>query len=475
MSNARLLGIDVGTSVAKLALFTETGDLLRTVARPLPLLHPAPGQVEQDATAVVAAVRDLIVEIDAERVDLVAITGQGDGCWLLDADGRPTRPAISWLDARAAPTLQEWDRDGVSDAVYRISGNALFPGAQAPILRWLDDHQPGELDRASTAAYCKDMLFQQLTGVRATDTSDASLPFGDGAGGYSGQALKLTGLSHRANLLAPVVTPLPVGSLRSGFGLPAETTVVAAPFDMPCCSAGGGVREVGDGLLTVGTTLSSQVLVDRIDAGGEPAGMHLATADADRWIRVMAAMVGTASMDWLLALLGLRHDQIDAALEATTPGAGGVTALPYLAPSGERAPFVDPAARGRFDGIALTTTREQLVRALCEGLAYAARQCLEAAGLTGRVVVCGGGTGSLPWLRTFASVLGRPLEIARSPEVGARGAVISALLATGQPVDVATWTRPEQVVEPDLVAVYEDGYLDYLRRQQDARALWQRR
>jgi sugar (pentulose or hexulose) kinase len=190
----------------------------------------------------------------------------------------------------------------------------------------------------------------------------------------------------------------------------------------------------------------------------------------------MAAMVGTASLDWTLALLGMRHDELGDALAATTPGAGDVTALPYLAPSGERAPFVDPAVRGQFDGLALTTTREELVRALCEGLGYAARQCLEAAGLTGRLVVCGGGTRSLPWLRVFASVLGRPLEIARSPEVGARGAVMSALRATGREIDVPTWTRPEQVIDPEPADVefYAAGYQHYLRRQAAARGLWPR-
>ncbi len=470
----KYLGIDVGTSVAKLALFTDDGALISTASQPVPLNHPGPGQVEQDPDLVVGAVASLLEGLPP--VDLVAITGQGDGCWLLSSDGQPVRPAISWLDGRGAAILRGWDAGGVSEQVYRISGNALFPGSQAPILRWLDQHEPASLDAATTAAYCKDVLFQRLTGVRATDPSDASLPFGDGQGGYSAEALALCGLEHRADLLAPVVAPLPAGVIsHAGLGLAVGTPVVCGPFDMAACSTGAGVTEVGDGLLTIGTTLSGQVLVDRICAGGEPAGMHLATGLPDRWIRVMAAMVGTASLDWLLALLGLRHDAVDAALLETVPGAGGVTALPYLAPSGERAPFVDPFARGQFDGLALTTTREELVRALCEGLGYAARQCLQAAGLSGRLVVCGGGSRSGPWLQTFADVLGRPLLVAGA-EVGARGAVIAALQATGRPVDMAAWTAPERIIEPDPSSVkfYDEGYQDYLRRQASARARWQR-
>lgn len=466
------LGIDIGTSVAKLVLFSDDGDLIATASRPVPLEHPAPGFVEQDPELIIAAVQDLIAEVTAGRArpELIAVTGQGDGCWLLDAAGVPTRPGISWLDARGAAVLDRWTAGGVADRIYRISGNAVFPGAQAPILRWLDENRPDELDRAATAGYCKDFVFQRLTGVRATDASDASLPFGDGFGGYSAAALGLTGLQHRADLLAPVVSPLPVGVSGDG------TQVVAGPFDMPACTIGAGVAQVGDGLLTLGTTLASQVLVDRIDCAGEPAGMHLALDSRDRWVRVMAAMVGTASLDWTLALLGLRHDQLDGVLAGSPPGANGITALPYFAPSGERAPFVDAAARGMFDGIRLTTTPADLVRALCEGLAFAARQCLQAAGLTGRLMVCGGGTGSVPWLRLIASVLGRPIELARTPEVGARGAVVAALQATGRPVDVDRWTAPESVIDPDpsTVDFYTEGYADYLVRQRSARTTWRR-
>lgn len=473
----RLVGVDIGTSIVKAALFTGSGDLVATAARPVPLQHPAPGQVEQDPDQLLRALRDTLAELDLSTVDLVSITGQGDGCWLADESGTPVRSAISWMDARGAAPLAGWERDGVVDAIYRVAGNALFPGAQAAILRWLDEHEPASLDSASTAAYCKDLIFQRLTGMRATDPSDSSLPFGDGAGGYSQKVLDLCGLSHRAELLAPILAPVPTAVINGGgseFGLAAGIPVTDGPFDLPACAAGGGVTEPGDGLLTIGTTLACQVLVDAVSTSGEPAGMHLATGTPGRWLRAMPAMVGTASLDWTLGLLGLTHEQLDPALAASPAGARGVTVLPYLAPSGERAPFVDPAARGQFDGLRLTTTGEDLIRALCEGLAYAARQCLEAAGLTGRLVVCGGGTRSLPWLQIFAGVLNRPLHVARSPEVGARGAVLRGLHATGHAVDTDAWTRPEREVEPEpgLVAQYEDGYRDYLRRQRNARTLW---
>lgn len=482
----RYLGIDVGTSIAKLALFSENGDVVSAASRSIRLHHPIASQVEQDPNAVIEAIAQTVTEVradagvDLSALEVVAVTGQGDGCWLLDADGYPVRPAISWLDARGAEVLADWDRAGITDAIYRINGSGLFPGAQAPLLHWLQEYEPASLDAATTAAYCKDMVFQRLTGVRATDASDSSVPFGNGHGGYSERALSLCGLEHRADLLAPIVSPLPTGVIsRAGardVGLRVGAEVWNGPYDIPACAAGAGVRAFGDGLITIGTTLVCQVLTDHLDTSGEIAGLTVATATAGQWIRAMPAMVGTASLDWLLATIGMRHDEIEPVLMATVPGAGGVSVLPYFAPSGERAPFVDSAAAGQFDGVRLTTTRADLVRALCEGLAYAARQCLQAAGLTGRVVACGGGSRSPEWLRIFASVLGQPMELARSAEVGARGAVTSALRATGHDVDPDAWTSPVRVIDPDPAAAryYEEGYQRYLEQQRHARELWHR-
>ncbi|HVX44284.1 MAG TPA: FGGY family carbohydrate kinase, partial [Mycobacteriales bacterium] len=263
----RLVGIDAGTSFVKAAVFTGDGDLIATAARPVPLDHPGPGQVEQDPAAVLRALRDILAELDLSTVDLVALTGQGDGCWLADEAGEPVRPAVSWMDARGSEALSRWESSNIVDEVYRIAGNALFPGAQAAILSWLDEHEPASLDRAATAAYCKDLIFQRLTGIRVTDPSDSSLPFGDGASGYSQKVLELCGLDHRADLLAPIAAPLPVGAVDGGgseFGLAEGIPVTDGPFDLPACAAGGGVREPGEGLLTIGTTLACQVLVDAV-------------------------------------------------------------------------------------------------------------------------------------------------------------------------------------------------------------------
>lgn len=488
MAGESYLGVDAGTSVVKAAVFDGDGNALAVEGKPLELRHGQGGAVEQDLDAIFAGLEEVVraaVAKSGTTPGSIALTGQGDGCWLTDADFRPVRPAMSWLDGRAAALVDEWTANGITEQVFRTSGGAMFPGAPGALLAWLDRNEPETLDRAASAGYCKDALFGRLTGVRATDPSDSSMPLGDGTGlGYSDKTLELLGLTQRRDLLAPIVAPVPVGELRDGpaerLGIPAGTPVTSGPFDFPACGFGGGIAwpgTEGDALLIVGTTLGCMVHLDELVTGGEPGGFSVSTGQEGHWLRAMPAMVGTASLDWLLKLLGAGVKEVQEALVASPPGANGVNVLPYLATAGERAPFVDPLAAGQISGLRLTTDRNDLIRGVCEGLAYTARHCFEAAGRTGRIVVAGGGTGSSAWMQVFADVLEVPLHLARNPEVGARGAVLAGAAARGTPLDVETWTRPEGVVEPDPARreLYDQGFRHQMELLEAARPTWHTR
>lgn len=478
-----LIGVDAGTSVVKAVAFTGDGDVLRVASRPTRTIVPAPGRNEQELEEVIAAVGEVVREVSGgEAVDLLGITAQGDGLWLLDEAGQQVRRPILWSDARAAALVNAWMASGVAETAFRRSGNMIFPGSPAPLLAFLQEDEPASLQAAATAGYCKDAILQRLTGVRATDASDASLPFLDPrTRAYDDGLLDLFGVSAWRHLLAPIdPTPAPLRPLTATgaalTGLLEGTPVHSGPFDLCATMIGCGVREPGDGLVILGTTLGCAVLTDEVDTSGTPAGMLLCLPEAGRWSRVMPAMVGTPSLEWALALTGARREALDSMLSASRPGAGGVLALPYLSPAGERAPFVDPAARGQLFGLSLESTREDFVRAVCEGIAYAVRHCLEAAGLApeARVYLSGGGVRSAGWRHILADVLQRPLVLARQPEAGARGAALAALNDSNRYVDVAVWTRPEGIVEPrgELAGLYAAGMAVYLERLEVARGRW---
>jgi xylulokinase/erythritol kinase len=202
--------------------------------------------------------------------------------------------------------------------------------------------------------------------------------------------------------------------------------------------------------------------------------MWLCTPDPDLFLRVMPSMVGTASIDWLMRMLGLTASDLDPLIQQSPAGGNGVGALSFFSPSGERAPFVDPLARGQFTGLQLRTTRADVVRALCEGLAYAARHCFEELGLDGEVAACGGGLQSDSWAQIFAEVLGVPLHLPDSAAVGARGAAMVAWDSLGTPVDRDVWRSQRRLIQPaaERVADYEKRYADYREQLAAARALW---
>lgn len=479
-----ILGIDLGTSMVKAARFSPEGDCLAVASRRSSPRSLGGGRIEQDFEEIVTAVGEVVAEAcaGAPAPQAIGITGQSDGLWLLDAQAKGVRPAVSWLDDRGNPYLQKWIDDGTFEAVFRRNANAIFPGSHAPLMAALKDGDPGALARAHTASYLKDGILQRLTGARVTDASDASLPFLDiRARDYDDQILRLLGLEDMRRLLSPVMPapgqafPLNAEGARMT-GLPEGIPVHAGPFDLPACAIGAGVREVGDGLIVIGTTLACEVLTDRVDTEADPVGMTLCMPAEGRWIRAMPATVGTATLDWVLDMIGARHGDVEALLAQSRPGANGATALPFFSATGERAPFVDVRARGQLSGLSTATSKADLVMAVCESVAFAARHCIEAAGLTGRVSVCGGGSNSLTWSQMVADVLQRPLHVARRPEVGARGAAIAAMDVAGIDYDADRWTASDDVIEPrrDGAGQYEAGFARYLDTVDAARSFWNR-
>lgn len=482
-----IIGVDIGTSMTKASAILHDGTVLTTSSM-RSLIEQRPGAaVEQDLDNVIETVAFVVRDIAAsatEPIEAVAITGQGDGLWLRDSSGRPVRPPISWMDARASAIVDRWNEggaDGISNRVFQLTGSGVFPGCHAALIAWLAHNEPESLGRAAVAGYCVDAVLHTLTGTLTVDASDASLPFLDvTTREYVPEALELCGITEWAHLLPKPAESGTIFTLNDRgaelLGLPVGTPISGGPYDLQACGFGSGTTRLGEGTLVVGTTLSCQVLTadNRIREGAEPAGMWLCTPDPDLFLRVMPSMVGTASIDWFVALFDLKPSDVNTLLLASPPGANGVNVLSFFSPSGERAPFVDPSARGQFTGLQLRSTRADLMRALCEGLAYAARHCFEEMGLAGEVAACGGGLQSDAWAAIFADVLGRPLFIPDDSAVGSRGAAMVAWAGLGRPVDEELWRSQRRRIEPDPanISFYNRGYANYRAQVQSARALW---
>jgi sugar (pentulose or hexulose) kinase len=474
-----LIGVDAGTTNIKTVAFSTEGDELARASRRNEVLTED-GRTEQDMETTwertAATIEDVSASLSADdHVIGVGITGQGDGCWLVDGDGQPARNAILWNDNRAAGIVEEWGETGVSERIFDICGNGLFAGASLPILRWLHDNEPATLDRAETVLFCKDWIKYRLTGELTTDLSDASLPYLDiRTHEYTDELSDLAGVPG-VEALFPRLEPATsvVGTVTESAsartGLPAGTPVISGVIDIVASAVGSGAARPGDSSSVVGTTALNQTILESVPDLDEPVGFTLAITE-DRYTRAMASMAGTPNLDWARAEIAETDDfdAVEDAARSVPAGADGLLYHPYLSSSGERSPFIDSAARAQFSGLDPSHTRAHLLRAVYEGVALAMRDCYEHLPTEAdRVVVSGGGAGSTFWCQLFADCLDTTVAVPEGSELGARGiALLAGVALDAYPdieagLDAMTGIDRSYDPRPEYAERYDEWYEVY--------------
>ena len=482
------IAIDAGTTTIKVVGYGDDGTELAVSRRPTQVMRPRPGWAEQDMSEVWAAVTASLAEVVAalpDAPDMVALTAQGDGAWLVDEQARPTGPAVLWNDGRATAQIAEWERNGVAEEAFGICGSRVSTGMPNAVLAWLRENDPDRVARSSHLLTCSGWLHLKLTGETAVDESDASAPFLDiRRREWSDRLFDIYGLQWAQRLLPSLrdddhrVTALSAAAAAET-GLPAGIPVVLAPYDICATAIGAGAVSVGQACCILGTTLATEVVTDTV-VTDQPVGITVTLGVPGRYLRAFPTMSGGDVLDWATRMLGLTSaGDLMSLAERGNRDAAGVRFIPYLSPAGERAPFFDPTARGSLSGLSLEAGREDVARALVEGVTMTIRDCLTAApGAPDRLALCGGGTRSDFWMRLIADMTGIPVTIPADTEVGARGAWLTGLVATGrEPGFQAAADRHVQVAatyHPDLeeFGAFSDRYAHFLRLRELNEPVW---
>ena len=435
------IGLDLGTSKVKAVRFDSDWQAADSEAQTTQLLRTADGWCEQDMNQVWAAAARVIravVDRTPDPVELLALTAQGDGCWLVDAHGEPVRPAILWNDNRAGPTIDQWEQDGTLERTFRINGCYGSSGLAHAQLRWLETHEPQSVSRAARLLSAGSWIYQQLTGRQVLEISDAANPFLDARNRtYDEALLEQFGLTDNRGLLPELVAgpdriaPL-LTSAAAVLGLPAGTPIGRAPYDVPATAIGTGTTTVGSAFAVLGTTLCVGVVTDNPKLDRNPNGMTLPGVTPGRWLLAYATMTGTEVLEWTANLLGLPDALAVLQLAATArPDSAAPLMLPYLSPAGERSPFRNTGIRGSLHGISLAHNRADIARAALDGLTLAIKDCLHAAGQPNTLALAGGGARSPLWCQSISDATGLPVTAPDTPEIGARGAVLTAAADLG--------------------------------------------
>lgn len=504
-----LIGIDAGTSVIKSVAFSDGGEQLAVFAQPNSYDNLPDGGVEQDVartwTDAVRAITGLAEQIPdlARRTLAVAVTGQGDGSWLLDAGGEPIGPAWLWLDSRAAEIVEELRAASDSRARFELTGTGLAACQQGPQLQWMKRHRPELLAKAATAFHCKDWLYYKLCGDRVTDPSEGTFTYGDfRLRNYSDEVIAGLGLSDQRHLLPDIIEGTeqhgklsPAAAAETG--LLAGTPVVLGYVDVICAALGAGLYDPNAdlGCTIVGSTgMHMRFIKSAEDVVLNPhgTGYTMPFPVPGSYAQMQSNLAGTLNIDWLLDMAvgvltseGIERNRADLLAKADSLVAAAEPAnllyQPYISEAGERGPFTDATASAAFLGLSTRHGYGDFLRATYEGLSFAARDCYGAMGsLPKEVRLTGGAARSREIRRILGAALNAQVRTSGREEAGAGGVAMMAAVCLGVYPDMAAcaaqWVSPylgePEAPDPDLAETYERAFGVYQEARQSLQPLW---
>jgi L-xylulokinase len=442
-----IIGIDCGSSTAKTVVFSPTGAILGVGRARVPQHMNGAHGVERDlpevwqvvAGTVRAALED--AGLEGHAIASVGVTAHGDGLFLLDRAGTPLGRGFMSLDGRAQPLHARWQAEGVLDRLVPIAGQRPYPFSANTLLAWLRDHEPERYHAIGTAFFAKDWIRLCLTGVVATDLTEASTAFTDlHTQHYSDEILAILGVEAMASarpdlLLSCDRAGSVTAAAAAATGLLAGTPVAAGLHDVTAAAVGTGHTRPDDLSITAGTFSINEVFRDH-PVTGEGWACR-AGYQRGLWNCMAISPASSSNLEWLAhILLPEREDAAAILMREALSRAEPIEAMafgplfhPYLFGS----PFEAPASAAFF-GLQSWHDRSDLMRAVLLGAAFNHRAHVEAlcrSGPVARIGLSGGGTGEPVVAQLFADVLGAPVTVTSVREAAALGAALTGAVAVG--------------------------------------------
>lgn len=451
-----LLGLDIGTSGTKTALFDEYGNTIATATNGYELFQPKVGWAEQDPEewweACVKGIRAVIEKskVDSLHIKGIGLSGQMHGLVLLDKYNKIIRNSIIWCDQRTEEECKEITEKIGKEKLIQITGNPALTGFTLSKLLWVRNNEPENYQKINKVLLPKDYIRFKLTGVFATEVSDASgMQMLDiNARNWSDELLKLMEIDK--SLLPEVYESVIVsGQVTKEVAkltlLQENTPVVGGAGDQAAGAIGNGIVKEG----VISTVIGSSGVVfastdtPRFDSLGR---VHtLCHAVPGKW-HVMGVTQGAGlSFKWFKETFCQKevedcktsgkniYDVLTEKAAKSIPGSNGVIYLPYL--MGERTPHLDPNVKGGFVGVSLINNQNDFIRSILEGVSFSLKNCLDIIeGMNVNIEdirVSGGGAESKVWRKILCDIFQYNLTTVKASEGPALGVAILAGVGVG--------------------------------------------
>ena len=469
------IGIDLGTSSVKILLVSADGKILNSVSKDYPICYPQSGWSEQNpedwASQAIEGLCELLDGQDKASVKGISFGGQMHGLVILDKDDKVIRPAILWNDGRTQAQSDRLNDEVGKQTLSKYTANISFAGFTAPKILWVEENEPENFAKIEKLMLPKDYLAYVLSGVHATDYSDAS-----------GMLLldvknkcwsdEMASICHIKKEWLPTLyeSYAPIGKIKPKIahrvGLSEDVLVCAGAGDNAAAAIGTGTTEDGSCNISLGTSGTVFIAKDGFSVD-ENNSLH-SFCHATGKYHLMGCILSAASCNkwWMENILesddyaGEQKGLYDLIRE------NEVYFLPYL--MGERSPHNDANARGAFVGMRPYTTRKHMLLAIMEGVAFALRDCIEVAKASGvkieRSLICGGGAKNEIWRTIVANVLGIEVQRPQTEEGPAYGGAILAMVGCGEYASINDATgaliKIKDSISPskELIDYYDNKY-----------------
>jgi xylulokinase len=458
VSEKYILGYDVGTGGCKAVLATMDGVEVDSAFAPYSVSYPREHYAEQDPEdwwkGVCASTRELVAKTNTDPADIagLAFASQMLGVLPMGADGKPLTPGIIWMDCRASEQARRVVRKlGGPQVMMQIFG-AVPSGKDVMCkIAWLKDERPETFENTMCFLDVKGYVVYRSTGVFETDQTAASVTgFMDNkTRGWSSLGPKLVGA--KLEKMPQVKSSFDIaGKLTAeaaaDMGLKEGTPVASGMGDAPSGSVGAGAIAHGESSISIGTSGLLCITSSKRLKLGRSGMATIAAADPELWLVVGETNTAGACLSWFADNLARESERsrggdegglmriLDDVVAGVPAGSNKIIFTPWM--YGERAPVTDTTLRGAFVNVSLDNTRDDMLRAVFEGVAMNFRWMFEVAAGKGlpceTVRAIGGGAKSDVWMQIFADVTGRRIEaVDRPQDAGALGAALAVPVALG--------------------------------------------
>lgn len=495
-----LLGIDIGTSACKVALFEGDGRVAGSASGDYPVYYPRRGWAEQDPDewweAVCEAIHGLLHKTGIDPADIagIGIDGQSWSAIPVDREGRVLANTPIWMDTRAQSICDRLNDKVGRETIFDLAGNSLQPSYTTAKIIWYKENMPDIFTKIHKILQSNSFIAYRLTGAYSHDLSQGYglHCFDMRTGTWNKERCEELGIPF--SFLPPLCQSHEVVGKVTGqaallTGLTEGTPVVAGGLDACCGTLGAGVIHPGETQEQGGQAGGMSICMDTYAADPRLIlGFHVVPG---QWLLQGGTTGGGGVMRWFEREFGdyertLKEtcgksslDQFNELAQEVTPGSDGLVFLPYMA--GERSPIWDPDAKGVYFGLDFSKTKGHMIRSSMEGVAYSLKHNLDIAEGTGARVeelrAMGGSANSLLWTQIKSDITGKPIRVPSSDTATTLGAAILAGVGVGLYKDfeeaVDRTVHMTRHHEPDMErhAVYEKQYEVYLKLYEDLKDL----